>query len=110
MLREQGQSGQIFFFDLQQSEIGFFVDSDEACFEDVTLAYRNRTAGITGQRQGYTDALRAFDHVRIGHDVAIGIDDHAGADGVLAHDESGLGAIFLVQRAVAGHENLNHRR
>ena len=64
---------------------------------------------VGGQGQSYADALRAFDDVGVGHDVAVGIDDDSGADGVLAHDESGLGAAFFVQRAVAGDQNLDYR-
>ena len=66
-------------------------------------------AVVGGQGQSYADALRAFDDVGVGHDVAVGIDDDSGADGVLAHDESGLRAVLFVQRAIAGDENLNHR-
>ena len=61
-----------------------------------------------GQRQRDANALRAFDHVGVGHDVAGGIDDDAGADRLLADDESGLSAALFAQGAVSGDENLHH--
>ena len=62
-----------------------------------------------GQGQSDADALRAFDDVRVGHDVSGGIDDDSGTYGVLAHDERRLRAAFFMQRPVAGHEDLNDR-
>jgi hypothetical protein len=48
-------------------------------------------------------------HVRVGDDVASGIDDHAGSDSPLANDE-GRGAMPFVGRrgAVAGNLDLHH--
>ena len=90
-LREQGKRGKIFFVDLEEGEIRFFVGTDEAGLEDAAFPDGHGAAGIAGQGQSDADALRAFDDVGVGHDVTIGIDDDAGADGMLAHDESGLG-------------------
>ena len=36
--------------------------------------------------------LGAFDDVRVGDDIAVGIDHHSGADGALPHDERGFGS------------------
>ena len=104
----RGQRGKILLVDLEQSEIGFLMNTDESRFEDVAFADGHGAAGIAGQGQGDANALRAFDDVGVGHDVAGGIDDHAGADGMLAHDESGLSAVLFVHRAVAGDQDLNY--
>jgi hypothetical protein len=108
-LGKQGKRGKVFFVDLEQGEVGFFVNSDEARFEDVALAYGDSPAGIARQGQRHTDALCTFDDVSVGDDVAIGIDNHSRADRLLAHDERGLSAILFVKRTVAGDENLNYR-
>jgi hypothetical protein len=65
-------------------------------------------AGVPGERKGNTDALRAFYHVGVGNDVATGVDDDAGAEGLLADDERGLLAILFVDRAISGDEDLDH--
>ncbi len=83
--------------------------SDQACFEDVTFADRNRTAVVAGQGQRYADALRPFYHVRVSHDVTVGIDDDSRADGLLANDESRLSSVLFVNGSVTSHKNLNNR-
>ncbi len=108
-LREQGQRGKILLIDLEQGEISLFVGADQAGFEDAASPSRHRAAGVGGQRQGYADALRAFNDVGVGHDVAVGIDDDPRADSALAHDESGLRPFLFVQRTIAGYLNLNYR-
>ena len=53
-------------------------------------ARRPRVVGVGERERGRgkhdADSLRAFDHVRICHDVPVGIDDHAGTDRALASD------------------------
>ena len=74
----------------------------------MTFTDRYGAARITRDGQGYADALGALDDVSIGYDIAGGVDDHSRADGVLAHDKSGLRPILFVYRAIAGYEDLNY--
>src|ERR1700691_1141510 len=83
--------------------------TEQAGFEDAAVPGRDGAAVVARQGQGYTDALGAFDDMGVGHDVAVGIDDDSGPDGVLAHDESGHRAVLFVQGTVAGDDNLNDR-
>ena len=87
--------------------------ADEASFQDAALPDRHLASGVAhGQRQGDADALCAFDHVCVGHDVASRVNDYSRADRVLADNKSSLGPVVLalVERPVSGHENLHHRR
>ena len=109
MLGEQGKRREILFIDLEQGKISLFVGADQAGLEDAASARRDGAAVVSGQGQSHADALRTFDYVIVGDDVAVGVDDDSGADGVLAHDERGLGAAFFVQRTVSGDDNLDYR-
>ena len=57
----------------------------------------------------HANALRAFHHVRVGDDVAVGIDDDAGAETALTPNHAGLVADSFVGRAIAGDLDLNNR-
>ena len=74
----------------------------------MAFAHGHRAAGIVWQRQCNANTLRAFDYMGVGHDVAGGIDDHPGADDLLADDESCLGTVLFVRGAVTGNQDLNH--
>ena len=108
LLAEKWQGRKIGFVDLEEREIGLFVLAQEAGFQNPALSDRDLAGRIAhGQRQGDANALCAFHHVRIGHDVAVGVYNHARADRVLAYDERGLGTIFFAERPVPGNENLH---
>src|ERR1039458_3438545 len=109
LLREEWERWKVLLIDLEQGKIGFFVHTHGARFKDAAFPRRYGAAGVAGQRQRDADALRALDDVGVGHDVTVGIDDDSGANGVLAHDESGLRPVLFVQRAVAGDQNLDDR-
>jgi hypothetical protein len=48
--------------------------------------------------------------VRVGHDVAVGVDEDAGSDGVLPHDARCVRAITLPGWSESGYHNLHDRR
>jgi hypothetical protein len=104
------EGGQVRLIDLEQSEIGIFVDADQVRLDDALFADRWQAVGRVngGQGEGYVDDLRSLDHVSVGHNVSVGIDDYSGADRVLASYKGGLTAIIFLQRAIAGDQNLNH--
>jgi len=60
-----------------------------------------------GQWQGDANALSAFHHVRIRHDVSIRIDDHARPHSMLPNDKGGLRFVLLAKRAISGDEDLH---
>ncbi len=87
------------------------MNADQLCLNDVLLAYRLNLREVERRHgQHDADAMRSLDHVRVGHDVAVGIHNHAGTDCMLPRDQGGLTAIAFFDWSIAGNENLNHRR
>ena len=61
------------------------------------------------RRDDNVDGLRAVDDVGVGDDVAVGINDDAGADGAVAFDDGGILAAFGgFGGPVAGDEDLDY--
>ena len=85
------------------------MQADEPRFHDPLFAHGRDQLGVInlGQWQRHVNVLRALDHVSIGHNVTVGIDDDSGADDIFAGDERGLAAVACFLSAEAGHENLN---
>ena len=110
LLADQRQRRQIRVVDLQQRQIGFLVQAEEPRLENAPLALRHLAGIAHGQRQRHANPLRAFHHVRVGHDVAIRIDNHSRAHRMLAHNQRRLRAILLAQRTISRNQNLHHRR
>ncbi len=115
LLADERERGEIGLVNFEQSEIGVFVLADEFGFEDAALADWHLSGGVAhGQGQGDANALCAFDDVGVGHDISVRVNDHAGADGMLADDERGLGAVIsalaLAEGTESGDENLNDSR
>jgi hypothetical protein len=54
--------------------------------------------------------MRSLDHVRVGHDVAVGVHDYARADRVLSRDQGSLTTIAFFDGSIAGDENLDYGR
>ena len=99
--------------DLQEREIDLAADADDARRHDGHLRRQRRHQRAVGvdRRQHDLDALCAADHVRVGHDVALGIDDEARAHRSLArHEGVALAAAVVLTRAVAGHHDLHDAR
>ena len=64
--------------------------------------------GIRG-RQHYLDPLRTLHHMRVGHNVAAGINHKSGADRPLPADQRvGVSVLTFFERAITGHQNLHH--
>src|SRR3984957_12885295 len=104
--RQGGKSGLIrLHVDLQDSEIRLFMKADEPCINDVLLADGRDLIGEIDGRQGKrnADALGSLDNVRVGDDVAVGIDDNSGADCVLSGDVGGLTVAAFFDGAIARH-------
>ena len=94
LLAEKGKRRQIGLINFEQREIGFLVLADESRFKNAALPDRHLAGGVAhGKRQGNANALCAFHHMSVGHDVAVGVDDHSRAHRVLANDESSLRSI-----------------
>ena len=79
------QRRQPLFIDLQQREVRFLVDADNLGVNGSELA------GIIGClirkrcfRHHYPNGDGAFDDMRVGHDVAVRIDDHSRSNGFLS--------------------------
>ena len=60
-------------------------------------------------RHDHVDPLRAIYHVRVGYDVAFGVNDDARSQptSLSANDHAGLPLIAFLGRAVSGNLNLN---
>src|ERR1700728_2639657 len=109
LLAKKWKGRQIRLIDLEQREVGFCVLPHQACFHDAALPDRHRTSGVAhGKRQGDANALRALNHVSIGHNVAAGVYNDSRAHRVLTDDEGGLGFILLAERSVSGNKNLHY--
>src|SRR5208283_2093098 len=95
---------------LDESKISFLMEADETCFNNALLACRRNLVreidGSGGKRD--VNALRSLHHVRIGHDVAVRVDDHTRPDRLLARDERGLSTTALVDGPKPRDQNLNH--
>jgi hypothetical protein len=98
---------------LQQREIELGGDADDARRDQRSPRRKRggqRAVGVIGRHRDL-DALRAGDHVRVGHDVALGIDDEARAHRSLAaENNAGDAAARFFANAVAGDENLHDAR
>jgi hypothetical protein len=105
---EKRQCGQIGLVDFEKSKIGFRVLAHKARFNDAALADWDRRVSHR-KRQGHANALSAFHHMGIGHDVTAGVDNNPRTHRVLANDERSLGSVFFAfaERPVAGDENLH---
>ena len=68
-----------------------------------------RAAG-RGKRQLHFQAGRVLDDVGVGDDVAVGVEDHAGAAAALERRLARRRLILLVGRHVPGHEDLHDAR
>ena len=62
---------------------------------------------LRGRREDDAHALCSFHYVCIGDDVAIRIDDDAGANGMPAGDSPGLVSVIF-DGAIAAHNDLDH--
>ena len=71
---------------------------------------RPRAAGRGIERQLDFDARRVLDHVSVGHDVAVGIDDDAGAAAAFELRFYRGALIVFVGRRISGHEDLHDAR
>ena len=100
--------------DFQEREVDLAADADDARRQDRHLGRqrRHQRAVRVGRRHHDLDALRAADHVGVGHDVAFGIDDEARAHRSLARHDRGVdrAAAILVACPVAGHHDLDDAR
>ena len=107
----QFKRGQIFLFDFEQRQIRLFMNANEFGIDHVLFSDRFDLRVIDGRHwQHDSNALRSLNHVGIGHDVPVGIDDHAGTDGMLARHQCGLTTIALLNRSITSDQHLNHRR
>src|ERR1700732_572361 len=66
---------------------------------------------ISGWPRGNSHAnpLRAFYHVRICDDIALGIDDYPGTQAALTADQTGCAFVFGLDRTIACNLDLNDR-
>src|SRR4029078_12562452 len=81
--------------------------------DHAAATLQNRAAWRTTgrrERQLDLDPRRILDHVRVGDDVAVRIDDHPGAAAAFELRFTGGRAILLVGAAVAGDEYLHDPR
>lgn len=105
-----GDGGQMFVFDFYDGQIYLGGLTDDARFETLSLRADDWIWGSIGgwSRDDDFDAFRAADDVRVGDDVAAGINDDSGTDFSLTRDdEAGLIRIAGFGGAVSGDENLH---
>ena len=83
------------------------MDADEV--RHVRGLSHGTTFDIFGERRyDYLNTLRARDHVSIGDDVAIGINNDAGTELALAPDQRCFAFIGLLDPAESRHQHLNN--
>ena len=102
----QRQRRQLQAVDLQQREIELGGDADNARGDDLRLVRQRRRQGPVRVVDGQDDlhAPRAVHDVRVGQDVALGVDDESRSGGLLAIDDGGGGARIFAGRVAADHD------
>ncbi len=107
------QRRQLHAVDLEQRQIQLRRDADDARGHEIRAARqrrRERAVRVVG-RQHDLNPLRAVDDVRVGHDVAVGIDHEPRSDRSLTADgEAGVAPVALLARAEARDLNLHDAR
>jgi hypothetical protein len=85
------------------------VNANEFGIQHVLFAHRLDLREIErGHGKDHSNALRSLNHVGVGHDVTVGIDDHAGTDCMLACDQGSLTTVALLDRSVTRDQHLDH--
>jgi hypothetical protein len=86
------------------------VQADQLGIDHSLLSDR-RDLRMIDRRHGQRDVddLCTLDNVSIGHDVAVRVNNHPGADRVLAGYERRLTAAVFFYSALASDKDLNHR-
>jgi hypothetical protein len=105
----EGQRRQVARVDFDHREIGLEIESDDLGIEAASARAQDRAA-VGGERQLHADALRAAHDVRIGDDVAIGIDDHAGSGCPLRRNQIAAARDDRIARGVGRREDFDDRR
>ena len=106
----EGERRQRLGLDLDHRQIGLVIDRDDLRADRAAAPAEDGASGLAARRrkrQLDLDARRVLDHVRVGHDVAVGIDDDAGAAAPLEHRLRARVGIVLVWRREAGDEDLH---
>src|SRR5882724_11839693 len=101
--RRQIQGGQVLRIHFDKGEIDIFVCTDELGVQHSVLAFcsgrKRSTAGGTVQRN--PNPLCALDNVSVSDYVPVAIQNHAGANTVLARTESNIvGFSAVVDRTI----------
>ena len=79
-----------------------------ALFARFVSVDRSAGFGAFGGCDEDPDVHGSADHVRVGDDVAVGIDHDSGAGGSLAGEGGAFFAVLLIGRAVAADDDLDH--
>ena len=77
----EGERRQRLGLDLDHRQIGLVIDRHDLRADGAPAPAEDGASGLAAgrrKRQLDLDARRVLDHVRVGHDVAVGIDDDAG--------------------------------
>ena len=105
----EGQRRQAGRLDLDDGEVGLEIETDDAAVQQPPARRQDRAAGRHGRHLD-ADALRAADHVRVGHDEARGVDDRAGPGRPLRAHQVGRARHAPFRGRVGHREDLDHRR
>ena len=108
----EGKSGKSCRFDLKDGEIDDFADADDLGVEDAAFRFQHGSGlrFITdGGSEHHPDAVSAFDDVKVGDDVPVGIDDDARAETAFSANTARGGLLVLfVRRAVPCDQDFHH--
>ena len=100
-------------FDLDDGKVCLVVDGDDLGAHDAATLFQNRPPACAAgglERQLDFDPGGVLHDVRVGDDVAVGVDDHAGAGGPFQVRLAGRSLVFLVGRRIPRDEDLHDAR